>query len=289
MAKWWLLNVQFPEQSQVEVLQIYAETPEMARTAAESWLHSGGVLGPQERVSVTIRGSNDQPYSNQMITSTGIKDPPGRGVDEEPPPDGVDTLPDGGGDPTGLEETEPRAAFLRAMAGRGVDSNTIMGRAQTGNQPFSDYLNTFNFGSLLQGFNPLGTPENANTTRYGQTIGKDAASLDKFQQFTRVRDQAGVRQSAANVLSDLLSAQPVGGLSQTLPTLRGQFGQPSEGQAGVLAELAKTALAAGISPLALQYLRLPSGSDLRDRFLAEGQGGSFLDYFKQQYPMLAGL
>ena len=92
------------------------------------------------------------------------------------------------------------------------------------------------------------------------------------------------------VAADALGGgQKVTDMSVAYAKEREQFGQPDETQAALLAQLAKTALANGVSPLALRYLRLPSGEDLRNRFLAQGGGGSFLEYFKSQYPMLAGL
>src|SRR3990167_222211 len=298
MAKWWLLNVQFPEKSDRDVLQIYAADVKQAREVADTWLRQAGVVGPQERLVIEVRGAGrgDQFPNAPVISSAGIKNAPGGGgalgepAGDGAPPPGGGSPPPSGESPTGLEEKEPQAAFLRALAQRGVDPSTIMWRAQTNEQSFSDYLNTFNFGSLLQGFNPLGSNAEGQNTRYGD-LGRPgtSAGLDAFQNFTRGKDIGGVRQSAANALTDLLNARPVGSLQSTLPYLREQFGQPDETQAALLAQLAKTALANGVSPLALRYLRLPSGEDLRNRFLAQGGGGSFLEYFKSQYPMLAGL
>src|SRR3990167_973724 len=181
MAKWWVLNVQFPEKSDRDVLQIYAADTKQAREVADTWLRQAGVVGPQERLVIEVRGagSGDQFPNAPVISSAGIKNAPAGGGS---PPPSDESL-------TGLEEKEPQAAFLRALAQRGVDPSTIMGRAQTNEQSFSDYLNTFNFGSLLQGFNPLGSNAEGQNTRYGD-LGRPgtSAGLDAFQNFTRGKD-----------------------------------------------------------------------------------------------------
>src|SRR3989304_1687211 len=118
--QWWLLNVQFPERSDLDIFPIYADTPEMAISGARAWRNAADA-------SVYIRDSSDQPFSNQMITSTGLKDPPGGDVYEEPPPTGGGTPPPdgGGGTPPGgdgfigppqeLPEDEIRARFLQGL------------------------------------------------------------------------------------------------------------------------------------------------------------------------------
>ena len=157
MAKWWLLNVQFPERSDIDIFQIYADTPEMAISGARAWLKAADA-------SVYIRDSSDQPFSNQMITSTGLKDPPGGDVYEEPPPTGGGTPPPdgGGGTPPGgdgfigppqeLPEDEIRARFLQGLQQRGVNLGSISGRAMAKQE--DEYRPAFQFRQGLQGFSP---------------------------------------------------------------------------------------------------------------------------------------
>jgi len=69
----------------------------------------------------------------------------------------------------------------------------------------------------------------------------------------------------------------------SLAAIQEQFRQPDEEQAGALRNLAVTALMSRISPLALGLLNVPSGGDLRDRFLAQTggqQGGNFIEYLR---------
>src|SRR3989338_5412640 len=98
MDKWWLLNVQFPEKSDRDVLQIYAADVKQAREVADTWLTQAGVVGPQERLVIEVRGagSGDQFPNAPVISSAGIKNaptgggtPPPDGGGGAPPPDGV--------------------------------------------------------------------------------------------------------------------------------------------------------------------------------------------------------
>lgn len=270
MAKWWLLSITYPEGA-TDTLQIYADTADMARTAAGQWLKLDGGS------SVTIRDSSDNPFTNPVITSSGVQNAPGSTATppstSAPPPTPPPGPPVGPFEP--IPENEPSAQFTRGLQERGVNLNTISGRAQSRNQ--GDYLNSFAFQSLLQGLNP-------NVKNFGGE-GLTSVPQDAFQRFARETDIGGVRRGAASALRDLIGSN-VGPQTQSQSYLQGQFGQPTSGQAGALSELAQSALASRISPLALQLLNLPSGNDLRDRFLAQGGQGSFLDYFRQQYPLM---
>lgn len=290
MAKWWLLGVQFPENRDTQFIQIYSDTPESATSLAHTLFIRNKMVGPDETVGIFVRDSSDSPFTNPVITSNGLQGPPGSTGSGKPPPDDKGDKKAFDGDEIGIPENETGAQFTRGLQERGVNLNTISGRAQSSDQRQRDYLMSFVFQSLLQGLNPGAggfQPQNEqDKTAFEKTFGQ--ASPDQFQRFARETDIGGVRRGAANALTDLLSANPVGQLGPGLQYLRGEkgFAQPTEGQAGSLAGLAQTALASRISPLALQLLNLPSGSNLRDRFLAEGGQGSFLDYFRQQYPLM---
>src|SRR3990167_47931 len=273
MAKWWLLNVQFPEKSDRDVLQIYAADTKQAREVADTWLRQAGVVGPQERLVIEVRGagSGDQFPNAPGISSAGIKNaptgggtPPPDGGGGAPPPDGVggDTTPGGGTDPE-LENFEPRAAYLAGLAGRGANTGSIFGQYLS---KFAEpYSRTFQLRQGLQGL----LPQNAE------------ALNAPFQEFARNNDLRGLRGEANTAIQALFA----GGQTGVGGELRSKLDNPDETQANRLAQIAYQALQSRMSPLALELLRLPSGGDLRDRYLAQGGGGDeggFLKYLQSQ-------
>ena len=267
MAKWWLLGVEFPERADLSFIQIYSDTAESARSLARTLFVQHKLMGADEHVSIEIRDSSDSPFSNPVIGTEGLRDVSFYTGGGTPPPGGGGGG-GGGGGLIGPPEKEVRARFLQGLQQRGVNLGSISGRAMA--QQEDEYLPAFQFRQGLQGFSP-------NPTRAGE-----------YERFVKDRDIRGARGEAAAALKALLAS---GGGSGTAGVFHQQFDNPETTQAQKLAQLAYSALASRVDPLALQLLRLPEGSDIRDRFLAErgGAQGGFLDYFKQQYPMLAGL
>lgn len=160
----------------------------------------------------------------------------------------------------GLEESEPGAAFLRGLQNRlGYNpQQSIYGRFQQNQQ--TPYQTAFAFNQLL---NPAGAGQQQESP---------------FLSYTQGNTLPQVRNQSLGLFGQMAGGQ--GG-----STIQDQFRQPDEQQAGALRNLAVTALMSRISPLALGLLNLPSGGDLRDRFLAQTggqQGGNFIDYVRGQ-------
>ena len=158
----------------------------------------------------------------------------------------------------GLEETEPRAGFLRVLQNRLGYSpqQSIYGRYLQNQQ--TPYQTAFGFNQLL---NPPAAGQQAESP---------------FLSYTQGQSLGGVREQSRGLFNILGSGGGAAGI-------REQFQQPDEEQAGALRNLAVTALMSRISPLALRLLNVPSGGDLRDRFLAQTggqQGGNFIEYLR---------
>jgi len=97
-----------------------------------------------------------------------------------------------------------------------------------------------------------------------------------FQNFAQLNSPGDVNRSAMSSFRQLAGGSAPSGIAN-------QYMQPEEEQATDLRNLAVQALMSRISPLALQGMRLPSGTQLRDRFLNEtgGQpGGNFIEYLR---------
>ena len=168
--------------------------------------------------------------------------------------------------PQGIDEQEYGAQFLRALMDRGVDSNTISGRAASGPSRFNTYANTYQFHNALRGLDPKAQPSG------------------DFQSFVRSNDLSGARSEAASILSQLYGGS--GAFPQGAQNLAAQYNAPDAQGATDLQQLAMNALMSRISPMALELLRLPSGRDIRDRFIAQGGGDKkdFLTFFRSMFP-----
>ena len=159
-----------------------------------------------------------------------------------------------------FENTEPGAAFLRGAGqryGQQNLSNSVFGRYIESQR--NPYQNAFAFANRL------------NPPAEGQNQGA-------FQNFANWNSPGDVNQSAMKSFSQLAGGSAPSGIAN-------QYMQPEEEQATDLRNLAVQALMSRISPLALQGLRLPSGTQLRDQFLNQtgGQpGGDFIQYLRSQ-------
>lgn len=153
-----------------------------------------------------------------------------------------------------LEESEPRAGYLRGLQNRlgYAPHSNIYGRFQQGQQ--TPYQTAFSFNQLL---NPSASGQGGSP----------------FMDYVGNNSLGDVRGQAHGLFGQL--AGNTGAIGQ-------QFQQPDDEQASALRNLAVTALMSRISPLALGLLNIPSGGDLRDRFVAQqgGQGGNFIDYVR---------
>jgi hypothetical protein len=157
-----------------------------------------------------------------------------------------------------FDETEPRAGFLAGLQGRlGTDPfKSIYGRFQAAQQ--APYQTAFSFNQLL------------NPPAQGAS--------NPFQSFVAGQGLQNVRDLSRNLFGQLSGGSAPAAVTQ-------QFAQPDEDQASQLRNLAVTALMSRISPLALGLLNIPTGADLRDRFLAASGGDpntSFINYVKAQ-------
>lgn len=160
--------------------------------------------------------------------------------------------------PQGLEEQEPGAAFRRGIGkqfGMQNPDASIFGRylMNQGNK----YGTNFAFNSLL---NPPTGDLGANP----------------FESYVGANAPGGQAGAARGLFGQL--AGPTANA-----TIQQQFAQPDEGQAGALGQLAQLALQSRISPLAMRLLNIPSGGDLRTRFLAEQPtDNNFINYVRNQ-------
>ena len=161
-----------------------------------------------------------------------------------------------------IADNEPGAQYLRVAGSRfGLQpsglQNSIFGRYIAGQQ--QPFANTFGFQGRL---NPSAA----------------GVQPQSFEQYANWNSTSDMRNTARNLFGQLAgNAAPA--------DVRQQYMQPDEEQATDLRNLAIQALLSRMSPLALRGLRLPSGGDLRDSFVAQtgGQtGGNFIDYLRGQ-------
>ena len=160
--------------------------------------------------------------------------------------------------PSFLEEQEPEAAFYRGMRERlgGAPEQSIYGRYMQRQAPA--------FGTAFRFQNLLNPPETQQE--------------NPFLQFARTATLPQLRGQAQSLFGQLAS-----GTGGTAPSVRQQFAQPTEDQASDLTELARLALQNRISPLALSLLNMPSGGQLRSRFIGEQPaGGDFINFVRNQ-------
>lgn len=174
----------------------------------------------------------------------------------------------------GLDVVDPRASFIRGLAGAGLPSQptSILGRHLLAQQP--EFENVFRFGSATQGLTP------------------GAPAFGDLETFTRNRSATNVRALAAQLLAQLSNTQ----IPETPETDPQKFAaslqNPEAGQAKDLLQLALSAIASRVSPLALDLLNIPSGEQLRSEYLARGGGdspGTFLDYMRRRLPLQSAL
>ena len=284
MAKWWKLGVIFPERNDEQFFQLYADTEQAATSLAHTLFVKMRAIAPDENVGIRTLGSSDTWFDGvAQITTEGIKGAPGSV--EKKPPVVEKKPPDGKDKPSTLHKDLPpedlyNASLLRGLAERiGVTAgglgNSIAGRGALQNAPA--YENVFGFRERTSGTDPA-------DPLYGRN--------DALQHFVRDTSPAALSREAMAQWRRVSGQEAGTATPEQRQSIQSQYGNPNDESATYLAQLAAEALRSRYSPLALRGMRMPTGQSLRTSFIADTGGDpedDFIQYLRQNYPLLAGI
>ena len=289
-SQYWLTTFSNPKTGANRRIALYAATAEAANSRLRAYLASNpfglGATDQQDFMSTWSRGTHSLTPSGTPPDRQGgdiYLDFPTAGAGGGSPPGGGGAPPGGGTPPGGgggdlndalNPDDKYSAYYLRGLAARlgvgsGDVSQSIAGRAQMDRE--GDYLNPFRFQNQL-----AGDPAQADPSAY--------------QGFVNNTNSQGLAQEAWRAFQQMTQQGPA--RSAGVAEWQKNYSQPDDAQAGNLARLASQALRSRYSPLALEGMRLPTGSDLRTRWIADTGGDpddDFLTYLRDNYPLLSGM